>query len=155
MRIVDTLAQALACLWPFGLVPVAPGTAGSAVAALLAPWLFLPLPYDARVGVLAVVYLLGSWAAGRTERILGRTDPGRVVIDELVGQWVTYLPFAAPGPGELLLGFFLFRVFDILKPWPVRSSERWFAGGFGIMVDDVLAGAYAALCLGGWTLLTA
>jgi len=59
-------------------------------------------------------------------------------------------PLAYAGPGALLAGFFLFRLFDILKPWPVRSSEHWLPGGYGVMLDDLLAGVYAAACL--WTL---
>jgi len=154
VRVTDLLARALACLWPVGLMPVAPGTAGAALAAVLAPALFLCLPYAGRLTVLVLLFLLGAWAAGRTERLLGRTDPGCVIADELVGQWVTYLPFAALRPSELLAGFLLFRAFDIFKPWPVRSSERWFGGGLSIMLDDVLAGVYAALCLGAWMLFT-
>jgi len=70
-----------------------------------------------------------------------------VVIDELVGQWLTFLPLAAPTTFELVAGFFLFRAFDILKPPPVRASENWLPGGFGVMIDDVLAGIYAGVCL--------
>jgi phosphatidylglycerophosphatase A len=153
MKIVDLLARSFARVWPLGLVPVAPGTAGSVLATVLAPYLFLPLGYGSRVAVLTAIYLLGALAADRTEKLLGVSDPGGVIIDEVVGQWVTFLPFAALRPWELLAGLVLFRAFDILKPWPVRSSEHWFAGGVGIMVDDLLAGAYAALSLMGVILL--
>lgn len=146
-KIPDTLAIVFACLGPFGRVPIAPGTAGSAAAALLAPWLFFPLSFWGRVIVLALIFLLGSLAAGRTEKALEKTDPGCVIIDEVLGQWITFLPFVNWLPWQVLTGFCLFRFFDILKPWPVRNSERWLPGGFGVMIDDVLAGSYAALVL--------
>jgi phosphatidylglycerophosphatase A len=146
-RWTDTLWLAVARMGPLGLSPVMPGTVGSAAAALAAPWLFLPLPLGARLAVLAAVFVIGAVAAGHAERILGKKDPGQVNIDELVGQWLTFLPLAHAGAGAILLGFFLFRFFDILKPWPIRRSEHWLPGGWGVMLDDVLAGVYAAACL--------
>ncbi len=96
------------------------------------------------------MFFAGAFAANRMEKVLGLKDPRCVIMDEVVGQWVTFLPFAALAPPKILAGFLLFRFFDILKPWPVRSSERWLPGGFGVMIDDVLAGIYAALGL--WVL---
>ena len=153
MRVLDSVALAFASLWPLGRVPLAPGTLGSALAAVLAPFLLLPLSYGARALVLAGLCILGVLAAGRAEKLMGRSDPGQVVVDELAGQWLTYFPFAVLRPLELLAGFMLFRIFDILKPWPVRASERWFQGGLGIMADDLLAAVYAACCLWGLRLL--
>jgi len=147
MKLPDSIALAIASLGPLGRVPKMPGTVGSAAAALLAPVLFLPLPLWARLPVLGGLFVLGAWAASRAEEILGQKDPGRINIDELLGQWVTFLPLAHAGPGAILLGFALFRLFDILKPWPVRSSENWMPGGYGVMLDDLLAGVYAAACL--------
>jgi phosphatidylglycerophosphatase A len=147
MKIPDSIALAVACLGPLGRVPKMPGTVGSAAAALLAPVLFLPLPLWARLLVLGGIFVLGAAAASRVEKILGQKDPGRINIDELLGQWVTFLPLALAGPGEILLGFALFRLFDILKPWPIRQSEHWLPGGYGVMLDDLLAGVYAAACL--------
>jgi len=147
MKRGDTVWLAVARLGPLGLAPRMPGTVGSAAAAAAAPWLFLPLPLWARLGVLAGVFVMGALAAGRAERVLGQKDPGQVNIDELAGQWATFLPLAHAGPGALLLGFVLFRFFDIWKPWPVRQSEHWLPGGWGVMVDDLLAGVYAAACL--------
>ena len=98
--------------------------------------------------MVAAVFLIGGLAAGRAEVILGQKDPNRINIDELMGQWLTFLPFASLGPWQLALGFLFFRIFDILKPWPVRQSEHWLPGGFGIMIDDAVAGIYGAALLG-------
>lgn len=92
-----------------------------------------------------VVTLIGIRAATIVERESGRTDPGFVVIDEVAGQWVT-LALAPVDLGHVLVGFILFRFFDIVKPWPVRSMER-LPGGQGIMLDDVAAGAYGLLVM--------
>ena len=144
---VDRVALQFSRVWPAGLSPVGPGTCGSAVATALAPWCFMPLPPGGRVAVLAVLFVVGGVASGRAERLLGRKDPGEVVIDEVLGQWLAYLPFAVLSPWWLVVGFALFRLFDIAKPWPVRSSENWLPGGFGIMIDDAVAGCYAMISL--------
>lgn len=143
----DRLALLVSGLGPIGKIPYASGTWGSAAATLAAPALFLPLPGFWRVVVLAALFYVGGIAATRTEKLLCKKDPGHVVIDELIGQWITFLPFASPSTFELVAGFFLFRAFDILKPPPVRASENWLPGGYGIIIDDVLAGIYASLCL--------
>lgn len=129
-----------------GLSPVAPGTCGSLAAALLAPCIFMPLPLWGRLLALVFVFATGVYASGRAEELLGKKDPSEVVIDEVLGQWITYLPFAALGFWEYAAGFVLFRAFDIVKPWPVRRLEA-LGGGLGIMVDDAAAGLYAMLCL--------
>ncbi|SNS27055.1 phosphatidylglycerophosphatase [Humidesulfovibrio mexicanus] len=143
------LAVAVATLGPVGRMPGAPGTWGSLAALLAAPWCFTPLPIGARVGVLCLVLVLGAWTAGRAEKALGGKDPGCVVVDELLGQWTAFAPFHLAGwtramPLEMLALFVLFRIFDILKPWPIRQVERTVPGGFGIMLDDLLAGLLAA-----------
>ena len=143
MTAVDRLALELATLGPVGRMPQAPGTWGSAVALLLAPWLFLPLPLAGRILVLAGILALGTWAATRAEAVLGSTDPGCVVIDELLGQWTAFLPFAAPSLWTLFAAFLLFRALDIAKPWPIRRLERSLPKGLGVMADDLLAGALA------------
>jgi phosphatidylglycerophosphatase A len=94
-----------------------------------------------------VLLLAGIWGCGIAERHFRRTDPGHAVIDEVVGMLVT-LAFVPVGPGGAIAGFFLFRLFDIVKPWPVRDLER-LPGGVGIMADDVLAGIYGNLALRG------
>ncbi|AAS95010.1 phosphatidylglycerophosphatase A family protein [Nitratidesulfovibrio vulgaris] len=145
----DRVALAIARLGPSGVCPVCPGTCGAAVAAMLAPFVFLPLSLPMRCVALAVVYFIGAWAAGRAEHLLGRKDPGEVVVDELLGQWVTMLPFASLTWPQVLAAFALFRLFDILKPWPVRAAESWLPGGHGVMVDDGVAGLEAMLVLAG------
>ncbi len=147
MSPIDRLALDLATLGPLGRLPKAPGTWGSAAAVLAAPWLFLPLPLAGRFLLLALVLGLGIWASTRAEAILDRTDPGCVVVDELLGQWAALLPLTTPAPLPLLLGFALFRLLDILKPWPIRAVERSLPGGLGIMTDDLLAGLIAGALL--------
>lgn len=144
----------LATLWPAGRARRAPGTWGSLISVFLALPLFLPLSFGPRLLVLGVVFFVGAWAATRAEILLGRKDPGAVVIDELLGQWVTFLPFAVLSPVELAAGFALFRLFDIAKPWPVKASEHWLPAGYGIMIDDLFAGCYAGVVLYGIRLLT-
>jgi len=147
MTMTDRLALWTATLGPVGRFPAAPGTAGSAVAALAAPWLFLPLGPAGRLLVLCVVFVIGALAASRAERLLGRKDPGPVVIDEVLGQWIALWPLSTADPWAMLLAFALFRILDMTKPPPIRQSERWLPGGYGIMLDDALAGAAAALVL--------
>ncbi len=144
----------------FGLADhvVAPGTlAGSLPAALLWILLVLPLrsalPAAVLTGALAVfATLAGVWAAGEEAERRGAEDPGPVVIDEVAGQWLTLL-VAVPRlhletPAGVLAaaaaGFVAFRLFDVLKPWPVRRFER-LPGGLGIMADDLVAAVYAGL----------
>lgn len=131
-----------------GFSPVAPGTAGS-LAALL-PWLALrelALPYY--VLALALAFAAGVAACGWAVRRLQRTDPGCVVWDEFVGLWLALTPliWLHAGPLWSVPGFILFRLFDIAKPWPVSWADREVDGGLGVMLDDVLAGVYAAACL--------
>jgi phosphatidylglycerophosphatase A len=89
-----------------------------------------------------VIFFLGVWAAGQSEKFFGQTDPRSVVIDEVAGQMVAFLLFPHASWKLLLAGFALFRIFDISKPFPAGRAER-LPGGWGIMVDDVIAGAYA------------
>ncbi len=128
-----------------GFVPFAPGTAGSVAG--LAVWWVLTRTSDPTPLIVGIVVLggLGVWAAGVAERHAGRTDPGLVVIDEVVGMLVT-LAFVPVGAVGVLIGFLLFRLFDIVKPFPAGLSER-LPRGWGIMTDDVIAGLYANLVL--------
>ena len=123
---------------------MAPGTAGSAVAVLIL-WL---VPFS-RVGIflfLVAVTLVGTWAAHRAERLLGGAkDPGAIVIDEVAGMTLTVAPFAPTLP-VLAVGFVLFRIFDVTKPFPARASQR-ITGGIGVMVDDLIAGLYALIVI--------
>lgn len=143
MTLRDRIAVIIGTTLGTGFFPIAPGTVGSFVAVLVlffAPVMSLSL----FVAAILVTLAAGVWAAGRCEKLWGK-DPGRVNWDEVAGQMITLLLV----PKTLLFytaGFFLFRFFDILKPSPVRDAEK-LPGGWGIMMDDVLAGVYAALCL--------
>lgn len=148
MTTADRLSLLVSGLGPIGRLPCAQGTWASAVAVLAAPFLFLPLPWFLRPVLLTALFYVGGRTATRAEQLLRQKDPGHVVIDELVGQWLVFLPFANPSTFELAAGFAFFRLFDILKPPPVRASENWLPAGYGVMIDDVLAGVYACLSLG-------
>lgn len=143
------LALAASTLGPIGHIRKAPGTWGALAAALSAPLLFLPLSLPLRLLALVALFHLGSMAAGSAEKSLGRKDPGEVIIDEWLGQWVVFLPFTVLPWWQIVIGFAAFRFFDILKPWPIRASESWLAQGYGVMLDDVIAGGYAAVVLAG------
>lgn len=130
-----------------GYFPVAPGTAGSAAGVgVVAAFNAIPFAHAWRNALLCLaaglIFSLGVWAAGQSEKFFGRTDPGHVVIDEVVGQMVTFLLASHLSWKFLLAGFVFFRLFDVTKPFPARRAER-LPGGWGIMVDDVIAGAYA------------
>ncbi len=124
-----------------GFSPFAPGTVGSAVA-LLPYWFGRELPFALYIGLVALAFGIGVWASSIAVRRLGVQDPGVIVWDEFVGQWLT-LTFAAHDWRSMVLGFFLFRIFDVWKPWPVSWADRSVKGGFGVMLDDLLAGMYA------------
>ena len=128
-----------------GLVPVAPGTMGTVVAVLL----YLPLAeldLVTYVLVAVAVAVVGIWLCEVTARDLGVHDHPSIVWDEIAGYLVTMVG-APTGWQWIILGFLLFRLFDISKPWPIRTIDRRVAGGLGIMLDDILAGIFAALCL--------
>ncbi len=127
-----------------GYFPFAPGTVGSALGALLyLATLSWPLIWQA--ALIAAVSLGGTWAGGVAARHFGREDPSQVVIDEVAGQLVTFFATGISHQG-VVVGFLIFRVFDIVKPWPARQFEK-FPGGAGIMADDLMAGVYANLLL--------
>jgi len=128
-----------------GLAPIAPGTVGS-VAALAPGLLLLKLPLLVMVGVILVAFLVGVWACGRTGREIGIADYGGIVWDEFVGLWIALI--AVPWHWAWILAAFVaFRLFDILKPPPVRQLDRHLGGGLGVMLDDVAAGLYALLVI--------
>lgn len=142
-------ALALASAFGLGYLPKAPGTWGSLAGAALA-LLITRLPLvspDARWTVVVLVGALGVLVAGRAARHAGRKDPQFVVIDEVSGQLLVYFsPLTVLNWQSWLLGFILFRVFDIWKPFPARQAES-LPGGWGIMADDWIAGIYAAIVL--------
>jgi phosphatidylglycerophosphatase A len=132
-----------------GFSPIAPGTVGSAVA--IVPWLALRhLDVAIYAIVVAVAFVIGIWSADRVIRVLRVEDPGVVVWDEFVGQWIALLPLVvAPRDWPwIVAGFVLFRIFDVWKPWPASWADRSVKGGFGAMLDDAIAGGYAAVVLG-------
>jgi phosphatidylglycerophosphatase A len=134
-----------------GYFPIGPGTAGSLVGVGVVVVLAqLPLHGAAATGILAaaslVLFATGVWAAGEAEKFFGRTDPGQVVMDEVVGQMLTFLLIPHATWKWLLGGFLLFRAFDIVKPFPARQAER-IPRGWGIMIDDVIAGGYGLAVL--------
>ncbi len=159
----------LSTMYGVGLVRIAPGTLGSAVAVLLAyPILMLPFGY-VWLALGAVLFtILGTVNAAKFMRDRNTShDPSEIVIDELIGQWFTYavwygwlltmagnaataerlLSELATSPLYLALGFVLFRIFDILKPWPISWADRRIKGGFGVMFDDILAAIPAGTLL--------
>lgn len=133
-----------------GLSPVAPGTVGTGLA--VAFYLIFVQISGARGGgwpayliVGALITAVGVWAAGRAEPLFGKKDAGQVVIDEIAGYWVTMFALPSTWPWALA-GFAAFRLFDIWKPWPIHGLQR-IRGGWGVMIDDLLAGIYACAVL--------
>jgi phosphatidylglycerophosphatase A len=138
------LAVWLATAGPLGYAPIAPGTAGSAaglgIYLLTSHW-----SLEAQAALVVAVTAVGVWAATIAAGHFDRTDPSQVVIDEVAGQLVTMLATGAGWKGALV-GFLLFRAFDIVKPWPANRLEA-LHGGLGIMADDVMAALYSCAIL--------
>lgn len=130
----------LACGFGLGLSPIAPGTAGTLISVPIC-LLCLPLSWWSRVMVVLALMVLSIYIAGRAEKIYRKKDDQRIVIDEIVGFQVTMLPVTITAP-HLFAGFVLFRVFDILKPFPIKDLQK-LEGGWGVVMDDVGAGIYA------------
>lgn len=142
---MNGLALIIATFGYVGFFPVAPGTAGSAAALVLyaiVRWVGAPL---FETTAIVLVFASGVWAAGRSEGLLGGKDPGPVVIDEVLGMLLT-LAFLPLSLTAVLSGFFLFRFFDVVKPYPARRFEAA-PGGWGVMLDDAMAGVYGHLAL--------
>jgi phosphatidylglycerophosphatase A len=163
VRLIDQMALLIATGFGVGYFPVAPGTVGSFLGiALILLLSRLKLMGGERLIfhflVVAVITGLGIWAASRAEAILGRKDPPQIVIDEIVGQLLTFgLIFRNPRFLLLFMGFIFFRLFDIIKPFPIKKLEK-VPLGFGIVLDDLAAGFYASIviCLAhlSWPTLT-
>jgi len=134
-----------------GFAPLAPGTVGSAAGVALfylaqasgLPWV--------QAALIVTLFAAGVWAASVAEEALGRTDPGPVVIDEVVGILIT-LAWIPVTPLGALTGFLIFRVLDVVKPWPSRQFEAMH-GGLGVMADDAMAAVYGHLLLRGLVLI--
>ena len=140
---VTRIALVIATALGAGYSPIAPGTAGSAVA-LAILWL-VPFSQAALVAFFVAVTVIGTWAAHVAEAAVGDKDPGVIVIDEVAGMTlsVLVLPLTVP---VLLAGFVLFRIFDVVKPFPAGRLQA-LTGGVGVMIDDLVTGLYALLIL--------
>ena len=133
-----------------GLAPFAPGTFGS-IPGLILFWLTLDFGLYVQLSIAIAMALVGIWICGESARRIGVHDHGGIVWDEIVGMYVTL--FLAPvSIVGFVLAFVLFRIMDIVKPWPIRDLDHSMQGGLGIMLDDLLAALYAALLLAlyGW-----
>jgi len=145
--VTERLGLFIATFGYIGFAPVAPGTFGSAagvalyylVRAIGVPW--------AEAALIVALLAAGVWAASAAERALGKTDPGPVVIDEVVGMLIT-LAWIPVTPLGAFVGFLIFRVLDVVKPWPARQFEAMH-GGLGIMADDAMAAVYGHVLLRG------
>jgi phosphatidylglycerophosphatase A len=139
-------AVLLATWFGAGLLPIAPGSWGS-LAALPFAWAIRDRAGPAGLAAAAaLMFVAGWWASAAVVRASGRKDPGAVVVDEVAAQWLVLVP-APLDPFAYGLGFVLFRIADIVKPWPASWADREVPGGLGIMLDDALAALYALLVL--------
>lgn len=130
-----------------GASPRAPGTVGT-LAAMPLWYLLAQTPLAVYLLLVLVAFVIGIWLCGRTSREIGVDDHSGIVWDEFVGYWITMIALPVDWSWALA-GFVLFRLFDILKPWPIGPVDRQLRGGLGIMLDDVLAGIMAAAVLWG------
>jgi len=142
---VTGLAVFLATAAYTGYAPVAPGTVGSAVGLIVYLVVWRTQSRTVETLLIAALFVIGVWAATIAERHFGGTDPGPIVLDEVVGMLIT-LAFIPVGIAGALAGFVLFRIFDVVKPYPAARFET-LHGGLGVMADDAMAGIYANLSL--------
>lgn len=136
----EKLIKLLATGFGSGLVPFAPGTMGTLVGVVIC-LLCMPMPRILRLLFVLTLLALSFYVAGQAEKIYQKKDDQRIVIDEIIGLQITMLPVAI-NILSLCVGFVLFRVFDILKPFPINNLQR-LPGGWGVVIDDVVAGVYA------------
>lgn len=147
---LDRVALAIATIGGVGWAPLAPGTVASALTVVML-WL-VPFSRLTLVVVFVAVTLIGTWAAEHAERMLGRKDPGAIVVDEVAGMILSVLALPLTLP-VLALAFVLFRIFDVVKPTPARQAQA-LPGGLGVMVDDLVAGLYALVIVAALHALT-
>lgn len=140
----DQVIQVLATGFGAGLSPVAPGTMGTLVGLVICLFSY-PLAWPLRLLYVVAISSVSVYVAGQAEKLYGKTDDQRIVIDEIAGLQVTMLPVAITGL-HLLLAFVLFRIFDIWKPFPLKHFQK-FPGGWGVVVDDLGAGVYAGILM--------
>jgi len=134
-----------------GYAPVAPGTFGSAVGLVVYYLVRRQASTAVELGAIALILIVGLWSATEAEHHFGGIDPGPVVIDEVIGMLITLALHPVNVVGAII-GFFIFRVLDVVKPWPARRLEL-LPGGFGVVLDDVMAGVYGNLLMWGLVLL--
>jgi len=145
------LAKALATFFGAGYAPVAPGTFASLIAMLLYKFFLGGWGWQIHVGLCLAVFFAGLVSSTLFSLELRKKDPGQIVIDEVCGQLIAL--FLVPSSWlPVLLSFFLFRLFDVVKPFPIRKLER-LKDGLGIMADDVLAAVYAGILVHGYLVL--
>jgi phosphatidylglycerophosphatase A len=143
---VTRVAVFIATVGYCGYFPIAPGTVGSAAGLLfygLVWWTGSPL---VEVGLILTLFVAGVWAGTTAERYFGGVDPGPIVLDEVVGMLITLAFLPGLGWSGALAGFVLFRIFDVIKPYPAGRFEQ-LHGGLGVMADDAMAAVYANVCL--------
>jgi phosphatidylglycerophosphatase A len=141
------IGVAIATVGPVGYAPVAPGTFGSAAGLVVFYLVRMSGSAAVEIAVIVLLFLIGIWAGTEAERHFDGNDPGPVVLDEVIGQLITLalLPVSLWGA---LVGFFVFRVLDVFKPWPAGRFER-LHGGLGVMADDAMAAVYGNLIMRG------
>lgn len=144
---VPLLPFLLATWFGCGLSPRAPGTVGTLGAIPVGVALLYCGGIEGLLAATMIIFALGLWAAREYERHTGAHDPGAIVIDEVAGMWLA-MAVAGLNVVMIILAFALFRLFDIKKPWPVSWADQKLPGAWGVMTDDMIAGAYAAGCLG-------
>jgi phosphatidylglycerophosphatase A len=142
---VTRLAVFIATVGYCGYFPIAPGTVGSAAGLVVYALVWWTQSSIVEVGLIAALFAAGVWAGTTAERYFGGIDPGPIVIDEVVGMLMT-LAFIQVGWSAALTGFVLFRIFDVIKPYPAGRFEQ-LHGGLGVMADDAMAAVYANLSL--------
>ncbi len=155
LNVLDKIVYSLGVGLGSGLAPKAPGTAGSLAVLVLVP-LWMWLGFYPSLLIMLIMSVVGIWICGRTAEIMQVHDDGRIVWDEFAGQSIALLPLLWLGQMSwwgVLIAFGLFRLFDIWKPWPIGYADRQMQGGFGIMMDDILAGISAAAVLYGGLIL--
>ena len=148
---MKTLSKILSTCFGIGYFPVAPGTATSLTVVLVYKFFLYSLPWPLYLGLLLLLFFLGALAATRYSAALKMKDPRRITIDEAVGQLLPMF-LLPPTWVNMAIAFLLFRIFDILKPFPIRRTES-FPQGWGIMVDDVVAGLYTGILINFYLLL--